>query len=106
MKKLKEIPDFKNEDEEREFWSTHSTVDYIDWSKGHFVRFPNLKPTTKAISIRLPEITISKLKVKANRMDVPYQSLIKIYIEEGINRSNQIPTERKYSKRSKKLSAK
>jgi predicted DNA binding CopG/RHH family protein len=90
MKKLKEIPDFKSEDEEREFWSTHSSMDYIDWSKGQLISFPNLKPTTKAISIRLPEITIAKLKTKANKMDVPYQSLIKIYIEEGINGGKQI----------------
>ncbi len=91
MKKLKEIPDFKNEDEEREFWSTHSSMEYVDWSKGRLVSFPDLKPTTKAISIRLPEITISKLKTKANKMDVPYQSLIKIYIEEGINGSKYKP---------------
>ena len=91
MKKLKEIPEFKNEDEEREFWLTHNSMDYIDWSKGRLVNFPNLKPTTKAISIRLPEITISKLKTKANKMDVPYQSLIKIYIEEGINFSKYKP---------------
>ena len=75
MKKLKEIHDFKSEDEEREFWSTHSTIDYIDWSKGQLARFPNLKPTTKAISKRLPESAISKLKTKANKIDVPYQSL-------------------------------
>jgi len=90
MKKLKEIPDFKSEDEEREFWSTHSSVDYIDWSKGKPGRFPNLKPSTKAISIRLPESTISKLKTKANKMDVPYQSLIKIYIENGIEDNKSI----------------
>ena len=102
MKKLKEIPNFKNEDEEREFWSKHSSLDYIDWSKGNFVSFPNLKPTTKAISIRLPEITISKLKTKANKMDVPYQSLIKIYIENGINEDKSKHTAIRIKKVTKK----
>ena len=94
MKGLKEIPDFKNEDEEREFQSTHSVIDYVDTSKVFKASFPNLKPSTKAISIRLPEITISKLKIKANKMDVPYQSLIKIYIENGINDDNPHPGKR------------
>ena len=104
--KHQEIPEFKNEDEEREFWSKHSSLDYIDWSKGNFVSFPNLKPTTKAISIRLPEITISKLKTKANKMDVPYQSLIKIYIENGINNDQPNASIKKTKRLSKKILAK
>ncbi len=103
MKSLKEIPDFKNEDEERKFWSTHSTVDYIDVSKVFKVRLPNLKPTTKAISIRLNESTLSKLKTKANKMDVPYQSLIKIFIEDGINSDKPNHSKRKPSKHPKKI---
>jgi len=102
MKKLKEIPDFKDEDEEREFWATHSLIDYIDPSKVFKASFPNLKPTTKAISIRLPEITISKLKTKANKMDVPYQSLIKIYIENGINEKVTVSQRKSTSKLPKK----
>lgn len=76
-KKLKKIPKFKNEDEEAEFWNTHDSTDYIDWSKAVRVRFPNLKPSSTPISIRLPSYMVSELKVKANRLDIPYQTLIK-----------------------------
>lgn len=79
-KKLKKIPHFRNEDEEREFWDTHSSVDYVDWSKAKHVIFPNLKPTSRSISIRLPEYIINQIKVKANRLDIPYQTLMKQYI--------------------------
>ena len=86
-------------DEEREFWSTHSVVDYVDTSKVFKASFPNLTPTTKAISIRLPESTIFKLKTRANKMDVPYQSLIKIYIENGINGDKPNSTVKKLTKK-------
>jgi len=86
MKKLKKIPKFKNEDEEREFWYTHDSTEYVDWSKAKFGIFFDVKPTTKAISIRLPEMMIAKLKQKANRLDVPYQSLIKEYVDAGLNK--------------------
>ena len=79
-KKFKKIPKFKNEDEEAEFWNTHNSTDYIDWSKAKHIVFPNLKPTSRSISLRLPEYIISSVKVKANRLDVPYQSLMKQYI--------------------------
>lgn len=79
-KNLKPIPDFRNEDEEREFWLTHDSADYIDWSKAVPATFPNLKLTTKPITIRLPAGMIDQLKIRANRMDVPYQSLIKQYL--------------------------
>ncbi len=79
-KKLKKLPKFKNEDEERKFWDTHSSVNYFDWSEAKNVIFPNLKPTSRSISIRLPEYIINQVKVKANRLDVPYQSLMKQYI--------------------------
>jgi predicted DNA binding CopG/RHH family protein len=83
-KKPKQRPDFKNEDEEREFWATHSPLDYFDLSTARQVSFPNLKRTTKSISIRLPESLIDELKVLANKMDVPYQSLAKIYLARGV----------------------
>lgn len=77
MKKLKKIPKFKNESQEANFWNTHDSTDYIDWSQAKRVRFPNLKPSSTPISIRLPTYMISELKVKANRLDIPYQTLIK-----------------------------
>jgi len=82
-KKFKQIPKFKTEDEEREFWDTHSSVDYIDWSKAKRGIFPNLKLTSKPISLRLPVSVINQVKIKANKMDVSYQGLMKQYIAEG-----------------------
>jgi len=84
MKTTKTIPTFKDENEEREFWENNDSLDYIDISKVKKVRFPNLKKTTKSISIRLPVDMIDALKVKANSMDVPYQSLIKMLLNEGL----------------------
>jgi predicted DNA binding CopG/RHH family protein len=84
QKKPKKIPKFKNEDEERDFWATHSTLDYFDLSTARRVTFPNLKPSTKTISIRLPEGLIDDLKSLANKMDVPYQSLIKMYLARDV----------------------
>ncbi|WP_038249007.1 BrnA antitoxin family protein [Ghiorsea bivora] len=81
---MKTIPDFKNEQEEREFWETHDSTDYVDMSKTQLAVFPSLKPTTKAISLRLPEDLLAKIKVKANKMDVPYQSLIKTWLNEKV----------------------
>ena len=81
---MKRIPKFKSEDEERKFWSTHDSTDYIDWSKANRVTFPNLKPSTKTISIRLPETLLSDIKFLANKKDVPYQSLIKMFLYEKI----------------------
>ena len=85
-KKLKRIPKFSNEDEERKFWDTHSSVDYIDWSKAGQGVFPNLKMTSRPISIRLTTSMISSLKQRANRIDVPYQSLIKQYVADGLEK--------------------
>jgi predicted DNA binding CopG/RHH family protein len=79
------MPKFKTEDEEREFWSTHDSTEYIDYSKAKRTLFPNLKPTTKTISIRLPESLIEKLKVLANKRDVPYQSLLKVLLAEKVD---------------------
>ena len=82
MKTLKKIPKFKNEAEEREFWSEHDSSEFIDYSKAQVVQFPELKPSTKTISIRLPEFLLNKLKLIANKKDIPYQSLIKLYLAE------------------------
>ena len=84
-KKLKEIPKFKNEDEEREFWWTHDSTEYVDWDKAEFVIFPNLKPTTRTISLRLPNSMLERLKVAANKRDVPYQSLIKMFLKDRLD---------------------
>ncbi len=85
IKKLKKIPKFKTEDEEREFWSKADSTNYVDWTKAKRVRLPKLKPSTKTISIRLPEHLIEGLKALANKRDVPYQSLIKIILNERID---------------------
>jgi len=87
--KKKRIPKFNNEDEEREFWASHDSTDYIDWSEAKEVIMPNLKPTLKTISIRLPEIMIEELKLLANKRDVPYQSLMKMFLAERVEREFQ-----------------
>ena len=84
-KKLKEIPKFKTEDEERQFWATHDSTDYFDWEKAEFVVFPNLKQTTRTISLRLTSSMLDGLKVAANKRDVPYQSLIKMFLKERLD---------------------
>ena len=81
---MKKIPRFKNEDEEREFWATHDSADYIDWNKANKVVFPNLKPSTKTISLRLSESLLDELKFLANKKDVPYQSLMKVFLAEKV----------------------
>ena len=80
----KTAPRFKNEDEEREFWSSHDSLDYIDWSKAKSVTLPALRPSTTTISLRLPESLLNELKVLANQRDVPYQSLLKIFLTERV----------------------
>ena len=85
MKNLKTIPDFKNEDEEREFWATHDSTEYVDWSKAKRVVFPNLKPTTESISLRLPSFLLARIKQLANKKDVPYQSLMKMFLSEKVD---------------------
>jgi predicted DNA binding CopG/RHH family protein len=83
-KKLKPIPRFRSEAEERRFWETHDTTEYLDWSKAQRVRFPNLKPSTTAISLRLPLSLLERIKIEANKRDVPYQSLIKTWLAEKV----------------------
>lgn len=87
MKKKLELPKFKSEDEERDFWSKLDLSEYYEPSDMIPISFPNLKPTTRPISIRLPNHMINRLKEKANFMDVPYQSLIKQYIQKGLSSS-------------------
>ena len=87
MQKLKKLPVFKNEKEESIFWDENDVTDYFDMSKVKSVRFPNLKKTTKSISLRLPVDMIEELKVKANAMDVPYQSLIKMFLTSALQKS-------------------
>ncbi len=82
----KKIPTFRTEAEERRFWQTHSSVDYIDWSDAQEVLLPKLKPSTKTISLRLPESMVDELKLLANKRDVPYQSLLKVFLSERIDR--------------------
>ena len=97
MKKAdKRIPKFKNEDEEREFWATHSPLDYFDTKKLKRASFPKLKPSLKSISIRLPEDMLAELKILANKKDVPYQSLAKVYL------ARQIALERGFLRTEKK----
>jgi predicted DNA binding CopG/RHH family protein len=81
----KVIPEFKSEDEERQFWDTHDSADLVDWSQARRAIFPNLKPTTRAISLRLPESMLDELRQMANERDVPYQSLIKVFLRERMD---------------------
>ncbi|MCK9609492.1 MAG: BrnA antitoxin family protein [Methylomonas sp.] len=81
-KHLKTIPQFATETEEQQFWETHDSTDYLDWNKAQSVVLTNLKPTTKTISLRLPQHLLDSIKAAANARDVPYQSLIKIWLQE------------------------
>jgi predicted DNA binding CopG/RHH family protein len=83
--KLKTVPKFRNEPEERAFWESHDTADYFDLSKAQRARFPNLKLSTTAISLRLPQGLLDRIKIAANKRDVPYQSLIKVWLAERID---------------------
>jgi predicted DNA binding CopG/RHH family protein len=86
-KKLKPIPKFANEAEERAFWETHDSTDYVDWSKARRASFPNLKPSTTAISLRVPVSLLERIKIAANKRDVPYQSLIKVWLAEKVDKA-------------------
>jgi len=83
-KQPKPLPNFANEAEERLFWETHDSTEYLDWSKARKVVLPNLKPTTKTISLRLPQHLLDSIKAAANARDVPYQSLIKVWLQEKL----------------------
>ena len=83
-KRIRKVPKFESEDQEREFWSSHDSTDYVDWSGAKRVKLPNLRPTTRTISVRLPESMIERLKILANKRDVPYQSLLKMFVADKI----------------------
>jgi predicted DNA binding CopG/RHH family protein len=85
MNKLKKIPVFSSETEEREFWAVHDSSEYVDWEEAERTVFPNLKPSTKTISLRLPEHVLDEIKMLARKRDVPYQSLIKIFLKDKLN---------------------
>lgn len=87
--KRKRAPKFRSEDKEREFWAKADSTDYVDWSRARRVIFPNLRPSLKTISLRLPELMLAELKLLANKRDVPYQSLIKIFLAERLQEEFQ-----------------
>ena len=84
-KRFKSIPEFASEDEERKFWEQNDSSDYIDWTQAQPVVMPKLKPTTKTISLRLPQHLLDSIKAAANARDVPYQSLIKVWLQEKLH---------------------
>jgi|WetSurMetagenome_2_1015567.scaffolds.fasta_scaffold927257_1 predicted DNA binding CopG/RHH family protein len=81
---MKKTPKFRSENEEREFWQSHDSTEYIDWKKAERITLANLKPSVKTISLRLPEAMLEELKLLANKRDVPYQSLVKIFLSDRI----------------------
>ncbi|MFN0073593.1 MAG: BrnA antitoxin family protein [Chloroflexota bacterium] len=83
-KNRKPIPELRSEDEEREFWASHDSTDYVDWSRAGRVSLPNLQPSTQSISLRLPISMLEELKLAARKRDVPYQSLLKMFLAERL----------------------
>lgn len=81
----KPIPEFKSEEEEHQFWAEHDSSEYLDWDRAERVVLPKLKPSTKTISLRMPESMLNQIRVLANKRDIPYQSLIKVFLQERIN---------------------
>ena len=81
---MKTIPKFQSEAEERKFWETHDSTAYLNWTKAENVRLPNLKPSSTSISLRLPNGLLERIKIAANKRDVPYQSLIKTWLAEKV----------------------
>jgi predicted DNA binding CopG/RHH family protein len=108
----KAVPTFSSEAEERTFWETHDTSPFVDWGKGRVAVFPNLKPSTETISLRLPAALLAELKALANKRDVPYQSLLKVFLAERVDRethavnasSTRSPQSRKARRRLRKPS--
>lgn len=90
MSKTKQIPNFKTEAEERDFWEKHDSSDYLDWHNAQAVSMPNLKPSTKTISLRLPEGLLESIKIEANKLDMPYQSLIKVWLADDVKQSRNL----------------
>jgi predicted DNA binding CopG/RHH family protein len=81
-RRFKPVPKFASEAEERKFWESHDSTGYVDWSRARTVSFPNLRPSTKTISLRLPEDVLNAIRAHANKIDVPYQSLMKLWLAE------------------------
>ena len=89
-KKLKGIPIFNNEAEEREFWANENSTDFVDWRAAETASLPKLKPTTRTISLRISEAMLEKIRLAANKRDVPYQSLIKMFLKERLDEEFKI----------------
>lgn len=90
MRKPNRIPEFKTEAEERAFWESHDSSDYVNWQQAHSASLPNLKPSTKTISLRLPEGLLERIKIEANKRDMPYQSLIKVWLAGEVQNSRRL----------------
>ncbi len=90
MSKVRKMPKFNSEAEEREFWESRDSSDYVEWSTAEPVTLPNLKPSTKTISLRLPESLLDRIKVEANKRDMPYQSLIKAWLARDVEQDRQV----------------
>ncbi len=89
MSKVKQIPKFKTETEERAFWEKNDSSEFLDWKKAKFADLPNLKPSTKTISLRLPESLLERIKIEANKRDMPYQSLIKVWLADDVEETRK-----------------
>jgi predicted DNA binding CopG/RHH family protein len=87
--KKKQVPKFRSEDEERKFWAENDSTEFIDWASARTTRFPKLRPTLRTISLRLPVSMIEDLKVLANKRDVPYQSLLKVFLAERLEKERR-----------------
>ena len=92
---MKKIPKFPSEEREREFWAHRDSTAYVDWKRAKKITFSRLKPSLKTISLRLPELLLEELKLLANKRDVPYQSLLKIYLAERVEQELRVPDEPK-----------
>ena len=90
MNKLKNPPKFKTDAEERRFWEKNDSSELVDWSKAVRAAMPNLKPSTRTISLRLPEMLLDNIKMEANKRDIPYQSLIKAWLADDVKQSRGI----------------
>ena len=84
MSKVKKIPKFRSEAQQRKFWENNDSSEYLDWSKADSASLPNLKLSTKTISLRLPEGLLNRIKMEANKRDMPYKSLIKVWLAEDV----------------------
>jgi predicted DNA binding CopG/RHH family protein len=98
----KTIPKFASESEEQDFWNKHDSTEFIDWTKGRVGVFPELKPSTKTISLRLPEAMLSALKTLANKRDVPYQSLMKVFLAQQLREELEAPNARRRSRNARR----